>query len=86
MHVCVCVQLPELGQGQKAAALIEMVRHQNKEMNKADIMKTCEGPVFLNNVLKQLFHDAPHLHTRAHIHIHVRTTILPHFCSCVLVF
>lgn len=81
MHVC--ARLPELGQGQKAAALIEMVRHQNKEMNKAAIMKTCEGLVFLNNMSKQLFHDAPPL-ARARTNTH--ETLLPHFCSCTLTF
>ncbi len=51
-----------------------MVRHQNKEMNKADIMITCKGLVFLNNMSKLLFHHALHTHT----HTHTRT----HTCIC----
>lgn len=65
--------LSELGQGQKAAALIEMVRRQNKETNKADIMISHKGLVFLNNVSKMLFHHA------AYTHVNMHTSILPHF-------
>lgn len=72
--------LPELGQGQKPAALIEMVRRQNKERNKADIMISHKGLMFLNNMSKMLFHHA------AYTHVHMHTAILPHFYLYSLIF
>lgn len=72
--------LPELGQGQKAAALIEMVRRQNKEMNKANVMISHKGLEFLNNMSKMLFHQA------AYTHMHMHKAILPHFYLYSLIF
>lgn len=81
LPVCLHVSVTELGQGQKAAALIEMVRHQNKEMYKDAIMITCKGLVFLNNVAKLLFITffPPRSHTLVDTHMHMHTAILPHF-------
>lgn len=52
-HVSVTARIRS---GTKGCSLIEMVRHQNKEMNKAHIMTTCKGLVFLNNMPKLFFH------------------------------
>jgi len=68
--------LLKLGQGQKAAALIGMVRHQNNELNKAEIMITSRRLVFLNNMSKVLFHHA--LLEGAHTHTHTHTHTQPH--------
>lgn len=62
------VSVTESGQGQKAAALVKVVKPQNKEMKKVNIMITHKGPVvfFSNNVSKLLFHYASHTHPPTH--------------------
>lgn len=67
------VWLPELGQGQKASTLIEPGRHQNKEMNKADIIITSKRLVFLNNVSKVLFIIMHRSHTIILLHFYLHT-------------
>lgn len=64
--VCLHVNAsPELGHGQKAAALIDMRRRQNKEVNKVGVISH-KGLVFLNNKSKMLFHLAAYTHLYAH--------------------
>lgn len=75
LFACTWVWLPELGQGQKAAAFIETVRHQNKETNKADIMITCKGACVFEQYAKTAFSSCSvHTHTRTHTEAHSNLT------------
>lgn len=75
------VSVTELGQGQKAAVLVKVVKPQNKEMKKVNIMITHKGPVFFLTMCQNCFFIMHHTHTRPQTNIQVQrhTTILLRF-------